>query len=168
MLILTSVIFTTKCLSQTTKIWIVHHAEKSTNHPTNPDLSTEGQKRALDLAAHLRKHNINAVFISNFKRTQQTAQPTANKNNLQPIIYDPSNLNLLVENIKAKQSGKNILIIGHSNTLLETVEALGAKKPVDKLTDDDYDFIFLVKLQTGKPAIIKTKRYGKKHHVTVL
>jgi c-di-AMP phosphodiesterase-like protein len=43
--------------------------------------------------------------------------------------------------------GKTVLIVGHSNTILESIEAAGALKPFASVGDNDYDNLFLVTLK---------------------
>ena len=57
--------------------FIVRHAEKATTGGDDPDLSLAGQKRAEALARILNDSQITSVFVTEFKRTQETAVPTA-------------------------------------------------------------------------------------------
>ena len=59
--------------------------------------------------------------------------------------------------------GKKMLIIGHSNTVQEILVAFGASKPVKDLTDDDYDYIFMLTIKGDKKEV-KVERYGAEHH----
>ena len=58
-------------------VFIVRHAEKASTGGNDPDLSVEGQKRADALAQILKDSKITSVFVTEFKRTQETAAPTA-------------------------------------------------------------------------------------------
>ena len=53
-------------------IFIVRHAEKATTGANDPDLSVAGKKRAEALARILKDSQITAVFVTEFKRTQET------------------------------------------------------------------------------------------------
>lgn len=70
--------------SSTTVILIVRHGERddaaSCTPPTNnPPLSTAGQARA-DALAHVSEDTgLQAIYASDFCRTQQTVQPIANQ-----------------------------------------------------------------------------------------
>ena len=132
--------------AQKTTVWIVRHAEKDTAYVNrqDPDLTATGQQRALDLATYLQKENIIKVFSTDTKRTKQTA-----KHVKAPLeIYNPKNLTGLLEVFNQQVKGKSVLIVGHSNTVLETIEAFGGKRPVTLLTDDDYDYIFKLEIET--------------------
>ena len=56
---------------------IVRHAEKATDGGRDPDLSLAGRARADELARILKDSGITAIFTSEFKRTQETAAPSA-------------------------------------------------------------------------------------------
>lgn len=152
---------------KTTKIWIVRHAEKETIDPKNSDpaLTLEGEKRAEDLAKYLKKETIAHVFSTNFIRTKQTGLPTAKQNNIEVSIYDSKDHSELIQKIKSLAQGKNILIVGHSNTVLVLLEKLGALPPVQSLKDDDYDFIFKLSIK-GEKIRLKSSHFGAKHHST--
>jgi phosphohistidine phosphatase SixA len=147
--------------AQKTTVWIVRHAEKDTAYVNrqDPDLTATGQQRALDLAAYLQKENIIKVFSTDTKRTKQTA-----KHVKAPLeIYNPKNLTGLLEVLNQQVKGKSVLIVGHSNTVLETIEALGGKRPVPLLTDDDYDYIFKIELEATKSAVVSFYHFGQYH-----
>lgn len=147
--------------AQKTTIWIVRHAEKDTAfiNRQDPDLTATGLQRALDLAAYLQNENIVKVFSTDTKRTKQTA-----KHIKAPLeMYNPKNLTGLLDLITQQANGKSVLIVGHSNTVLETVEALGGKRPVTLLTDDDYDYLLKVVLADGKPAKVRSFHFGQYH-----
>ena len=147
--------------AQKTTVWIVRHAEKDTAYVNrqDPDLTAIGRQRALDLAAYLQNEVVVKVFSTDTKRTKQTA-----KHVKAPLeIYNPKNLTGLLDLIMQNANGKSVLIVGHSNTVLETIEALGGKRPVTLLTDDDYDYIFKIELEAGKPAVVSFYHFGQYH-----
>jgi broad specificity phosphatase PhoE len=147
--------------AQTTTVWIVRHAEKDTAMATraNPDLNAQGQQRAKDLATYLQQTKIAVIFSTDTKRTKQTAAHfTA------PMeLYNPRQLSVLPAQIMQLAKGKTVLLIGHSNTVLETIEALGGQRPVNALSDDDYDYIFRVEMDGQSPVKVQAFQYGAKH-----
>ncbi|MFD0940357.1 phosphoglycerate mutase family protein [Pedobacter boryungensis] len=150
---------------KTVKVWVVRHAEKLTDDPKDkdPDLSPEGKERAEALMKELKGEKIDSVFATNYKRTKLTGFPLADKIGISVKTYNPEDQKALAKQLIVNAKGKNILIVGHSNTVLEIVEAFGAKKPVKELTDEDYDYLFEVTVKGGK-ADVKVSRYGKEHH----
>lgn len=151
-----------------TVIYIVRHAEKDITNPkdTNPDLNSEGRKRAKALNHYLRKVKIDAAFSTSFKRTMQTVEPVALRNGITAKPYDSKKPENLVKVIRSQYEGKNILVAGHSNTILELAKAFGTNPPLDKLNDDDYDLVLIITLHASGNPELKIKRYGKRHHST--
>lgn len=155
-------------VAKETTIYIVRHAEKETSDPknNNPELNKDGKQRALALKKFLKKEKISAVFSTNYKRTMQTAAPIAQHNGLPVKTYEAKDPKGLVKLVKAEFTDQEILVVGHSNTILELVKAFGLQTPVDKLNDDDYDLLFIVTLyKNGEPGL-QIKRFGKSHHST--
>jgi len=153
------------CISQSTTIWIVRHAEKDTSaaQKRDPELTEIGKQRALDLAAYLKGQEPDMIFSTNTKRTRQTAANFTAKVN----TYDPTLLKEFGERIRDFQIGKKILIVGHSNTVLETIESLGGARPIAVLTDDDYDYIFKLSLSNDGNIVTKMLQYGASHHAKI-
>jgi phosphohistidine phosphatase SixA len=146
-----------------TTIYLVRHAEKVTDDPTNKDpiLTKSGKKRAMALAKTLGKSSIHNIYSSNYKRTTATAKPLAIKLKKQIKIYDLKKLKTEAETILKDNKGKNALIVGHSNTVLETIEALGGKKPINSITDQDYDYLFELSIAQDGTTNVKVKHYGE-------
>lgn len=148
-------------VAQSTTVWIVRHGEKDTAMATraNPDLSAEGKQRAIDLAAYLQKENIEQVLSTDTKRTVQTAAHI----NAPLEMYNPRSIQMVVEKIKSTWKGKTILLVGHSNTVLETIDAMGGNRPVPLLNDEDYDYIFKVVIDDTGKATATGYQFGKPH-----
>ena len=161
------IIFIVLCLpikaQKPTIIYLVRHAEKVTTDPTNKDplLTEKGQKRALDLAKKLKKQRLSSIYCTDYQRIKLTAQPIADKQNILIKVYDPKNLKLFIEKVLQDNKSKKILIIGHSNTVLETIEALGGKRPVSTISDNEYDYFFTVKISAEGLIEVESERYGE-------
>lgn len=152
-----------------TVIYIVRHGEKDTTNPKNPDpeLNDVGRERAKALAKELKNQKFDAVFSTQFKRTINTVAPVARKHQLAIEFYESKNPKELVKLINTQYRNRKVIIAGHSNTVLELVEAFGISRPVAALTEEDYDLLFKVTLKGGR-AELQTTRYGAVHHVTPL
>jgi broad specificity phosphatase PhoE len=124
-------------------IFVVRHAEKATTGGDNPDLSVAGQKRADALARILKDSQITAVFVTEFKRTQETAAPTARAAHLNPIVLPANDVPGLVAKLRALNG--NALVVGHGNTIPDLMKALGITTPIT-IPEDDYTEIFVVSL----------------------
>lgn len=148
---------------KTLKVWIVRHAEKDVSDPKDrdPDLSPQGAERAEALKKELRGQKIDSIFSTDYKRTKLTGFPLADITGISINTYEPSKAAELVKSLKENAAGKKILIIGHSNTVLELIEAFGAKRPISSISDDEYDYLFSLTVK-GDKVDVKTDKYGKK------
>jgi len=122
-------------------VFIVRHAEKASTGGKDPDLSVEGQKRADALAHILKDSQITSVFVTEFKRTQETAAPTARAAQVTPTVVPANDVGALVEKLRALNG--NALVVGHGNTIPALLKALGIAMPVS-IPEDDYNEIFAV------------------------
>ncbi|SDX57774.1 histidine phosphatase family protein [Hymenobacter psychrophilus] len=151
-----------------TRVYVVRHAEKDlTPGLTDPALMPEGQARAQALAAAIpRQTRLSAVFSTDTKRTRTTAQPLAAARALPVLLYDARDLPALAARIRRDYPSQNVLVVGHSNTMLETVDALGAPRPVPGIPDEAYDYLLEVRLPTdaARPATAVAHHYGVRSH----
>jgi phosphohistidine phosphatase SixA len=93
----------------------------------DPELTDEGHAAAERLAAQLAPARLAAIYVSDVRRTQQTAAPIAARLGLTPVVYDPRDTPALVARVRAGPTPA--LIVGHSNTVPDIVEALGGDRP---------------------------------------
>jgi 2,3-bisphosphoglycerate-dependent phosphoglycerate mutase len=122
-------------------IFVVRHAEKAATGGNDPDLSVAGQKRAEALAHILKDSQITAVFVTEFKRTQETAAPTAKEAHVSPTVLPANDVSGLVSKLRAVNG--NALVVGHGNTIPDLVKALGIAKTIS-IPEDDYTEILVV------------------------
>lgn len=93
----------------------------------DPDLTAEGQAAAQRLPAMFTNERPAAIYVSNYKRTRQTAAAVAARFGLTPTVYDPADTPGLIARVR---SGPwPVLIVGHSNTVPDIVEQLGGTRP---------------------------------------
>ncbi|MBX0289861.1 histidine phosphatase family protein [Hymenobacter sp. HSC-4F20] len=146
-----------------TIVYVVRHGEKETA-PGLPDppLTAAGQQRAQALADTLAGRGVRAIFSTATTRTRSTAAPLATARQLPVQPYDARQLKALAARIRREYPGQAVLVVGHSNTILETVEALGAPRPVPTVQDAEYDYLLEVRLprDTTQAATAVARRYG--------
>jgi len=90
-------------------LFVVRHAEKQTG--TNPSLTENGKQRAIDLAHFLENIPIDAIYSSNYKRTEETVMPTATQKNIAITTYDPGQLSKVASDLLAIQASKTVLLV---------------------------------------------------------
>src|SRR2546421_9442652 len=143
-----------------TTIILIRHAEKIID-PNNPDvdLSPAGQTRAQELARMFGDAGINAIYATQYRRTQETVKPLADKLGLRVNVVNSKNTNDLLAQIRAQNSGQTVFIAGHNNSVPEIIAALGGPKyPI--IPESEYDNLFVVTVyRTGQAKVVKMK-YG--------
>ena len=132
-------------------VFIVRHAEKASNGGNDPDLSVQGRKRADALAQVLKDSKITSVLVTEFKRTQETAAPTARAAQVSPTVVPASDIGALVQKLRALNG--NALVVGHGNTIPDLLRALGIATTVS-IPEDDYTEIFAV-LVGDAPQLVR-------------
>ena len=132
-------------------VFIVRHAEKANSGDKDSELSIQGKKRADALANILKDSQIAAVFVTEFKRTQETATPTAKAAHVSPTVVSAKDTGGLVGKLRAVNG--NALVVGHNNTIPHLLKALGIATPVS-IPEDDYAEIFAV-LIGNEPQLLR-------------
>jgi broad specificity phosphatase PhoE len=143
-----------------TTVILVRHAEKIID-PNNPDvdLSPAGQARAQEIVRMFGDAGINAIYATQYKRTQQTVKPLADKLGLPVTLVNSKSTPDLLAKIRAQNSGQTVFVAGHNNTVPEIIAALGGPQ-YPAIPESEYDNLFIVTVyQTGKVKVLKLK-YG--------
>ncbi|ARV10669.1 phosphoglycerate mutase [Winogradskyella sp. PC-19] len=128
----------------TTTYYLIRHAEKdrSDKNNRNPHLTEKGLKRADNWANVLKDVKFDAVYSTNYNRTKETAMPTAKANSLELQFYDPRKM--ASKDFLANTKGKNVLVVGHSNTTPMFVNALLGEKKYDMIDDNNNGNLYIV------------------------
>jgi broad specificity phosphatase PhoE len=148
----------------TTTLIFVRHAEKASQPEDNPGLSPAGTQRSLELRRILADIDVvaglDAVYVSQFRRTLDTARPVARLAELDPRPFDVSNVEAAVTEIVERHKGKIVLIVGHSNTIAPMIAELGGSKKVPPIAENEYDNLYVVTIPWfGKVKTLRLK-YG--------
>jgi len=139
----------TTTITETTTYYFIRHAEKDRSDPANkdPNLLQKGVFRAARWSYILEHVKFDAVYSSDYNRTMQTAQPTAEKNNVEITIYDPSNL--YNEEFIKNTKGKTVLIVGHSNSTPTFVNAVIGKEKYEHIDDSNNANLYIVTISAN-------------------
>jgi len=146
--------------NESTTFILVRHAEKDTIKG-DPELTQIGHKRAQDLARFLSDTPITAVYSSDYKRTKQTAQPTADAKGLKVNLYDPRDPTTSANEIFSKYGTGTVLVVGHSNSTPNFVNILLGKVKIAQIDESDYDNIFIVQATELGLGEVLHFHYGK-------
>jgi phosphohistidine phosphatase SixA len=155
------VLFLNAC--HTSKIYIVRHAERLDESADTP-LSEAGHRRAQALSDSLNTKGIDYIFVTKYQRNRQTAQPLSERLGKSYEIYEPKPTSVILERM-GQIKGKNAVVVGHSDTILEIAQGLGTKPSISKIVHEDYDNLFVVTVSKGlfgKKVKLEEKTYGQK------
>ena len=128
----------------TTTYYLIRHTEKVTTDKSNrdPELNSIGKEHALHWAETLKTVAFDAIYSTDYIRTQNTAAPIAQQQGLPILPYNPRIL--FNDKFQLATKGKKVLIVGHSDTTPAFVNEILGKKKFNTLRDDDYNSLFIV------------------------
>jgi broad specificity phosphatase PhoE len=152
-----------------TVIFLVRHAERADDAGADPGmvmdpqmrgdppLSAAGAARAALLAETLKDAGLTGGYSTNYRRTLETAAPTAQRTGLEVATYDPDQIASFAESLITRP-GRH-LVVGHSNTTWDLVKALGGDPglPIEAL---EYDRLYVVVME-GNQARTMLLRFGE-------
>jgi phosphohistidine phosphatase SixA len=151
-------------LAAQSAVFLVRHAERADAGASpssassgmmgaDPDLSEAGRTRAEKLAAMLKDARITAIYVTEYKRTRQTAEPLARQLGIDVTVVPSKDSKTLLE--KVKTASGHVLVVGHSNTVPATIAALGVEDSVT-IGDSDYENLFIV-VRSPEPELLRLR-----------
>lgn len=142
-------------------VYIVRHGEKAPQAQgmsNDVPLSDAGVQRAAELKKLLLKKKIAYIFSTDRIRTKSTAKPLSEAIGVSVELYSNDTMPKFIERVKALK--KNVLIVGHSNTIDDLANTLcGEKKVPGDFAETDYDNLLIVKFKKKK-ILFEHKIYG--------
>jgi broad specificity phosphatase PhoE len=140
-------------------VLVVRHAERADGGSmaptaqTDPLLSPAGRARAEKLAGMLAEAGLSAIYTTEFKRTQDTARPLAERLKMALTSVPSRETAVLVARIKKEHATDIVLVVGHSNTVPEVITAFGG--PAIKMSEDEFGDLFVIVPATGAMTKVK-------------
>jgi phosphohistidine phosphatase SixA len=139
-------------------VLLVRHAERADDGMAagpgaDPNLSPTGRARAKTLAAMLKDARITEIYVTEFKRTRQTAEPLAKLLGLTPTVIAASDTPSLMARLKAAPG--NVLVIGHTNSVPAVIKSLGVAEPIT-IAETEYDNLFVVG-RGATPSLVRLR-----------
>ena len=145
--------------ASTTTVFVMRHAEKLTSNPQDkdPPLAPAGEARALELVQHFGRapkgQGLDAIIVSEFRRTQDTVRPLANQLGIPVIVVPAADPAGAAKRALAENRGGRVLIVGHSDTVPQIVEELSGVE-VGPMSEADYGTIYIVAVPRFSRAVV--------------
>ncbi len=146
----------------TTTVYLVRHAEK-VDESDSTDLSVTGRIRAVALADTLANNHVDMILATPYRRTRQTAEPLAQRLHLPIKTYPVAPISVGVDQIDRILS-RTVLVVGHSNTILELARGLGATPTLTTIKGTDFDNLLKLRIRRtlfGRSVQLRETTYGQ-------
>lgn len=142
------------------RIYIVRHGEKQKGD--DPLLTEDGYKRAGDLMRELQNKGIKRIYVTQYKRTQQTADSVRLQLGIDTvqIMADTSCAALFAAITDNNDWNHPILIVTHSNIIQKIIYKLGIIDfPQQNIPEKEFDNLYMIKIQKKK-TVLEHRKYG--------
>ncbi len=135
---------------------VVRHAERA-DQSQDTKLSATGEARARTLARTLGDAGVSAIYVTQFQRTAQTAQPLAEHLNVKPVVVQAQDIAGLALKIRTDNADQVVLVVGHSDTIPNIIKAFGYLEPIT-IEHDEYDSLLVLVPRNGqKPTLLRLR-----------
>jgi broad specificity phosphatase PhoE len=138
-------------------LFLVRHAERA-DDSADTALSPKGEARAASLAKLLRDAGISAIYVTQFRRTAQTAGPLAELLKIAPTAMQAKDIAGMVTKIRTDHAHHAVLVVGHSDTLPNIIKAFGSQENVE-IAHDEFDALFVVVPRSNQEPLLLRLRY---------
>ena len=160
LVVLALAVYAYRCVSTTT-IVVVRHAEKALGTIDDPPLAPEGEQRSERLAFIFGERtgagHLDAIYVTDTRRTQQTAAPLAAWLHLVPVVLPGADISGAAGRMLREHRGGTVLMVGHSNTMPQLILELSGKL-IEPIPDEDYGEIYVLSVpRFGKTSLVRMK-----------
>lgn len=150
-----------------TTILLVRHAEVGAIlDDQDPSLSAAGRARAETLADFVQDVDVlagvDAIYASEFRRTQETAAPIARRLGLDVQIANHVEIEDFMAAVQRRHRGEIVLVVSHGDLIGPLIAELHGHQSVPEIAADEHDNFYIVTIPLyGK---VKTLRlhYGER------
>ncbi len=146
--------------AQPSLVILVRHGEKQPTPGNDPSLSEAGVARAKALNDALAHTAPNAIVVTSYKRTRETAAEVIRRTGVTPTVVPIAGAHVQAVADAVKKATGVVLVVGHSNTVPAIVTALGGP-PLPEICDASYATLFVfTPAQQGRAAQLISASYG--------
>ena len=150
-------------VSDTPSLLIAVRQADKLAEPGDRALSDAGIIRSQALAVAIRNAGVTAIITSQFRRSRDTAQPIASALGLTPEVIPISRTTIdshmkQLEEAVRKHKGGVVLVVGHEETLIRLIAALGGPRLPD-ICPKHHANLFSLTMSASKAHLVHS-RYG--------
>jgi broad specificity phosphatase PhoE len=134
--------------ANSTVVIVIRHVEKESISAPDPPLSEAGQARAALLVRMFGEAQgagrLDAIYTSSALRNRMTAAPLAARLGIVPIVAPSDDPKALAHRIVRENSGKRVMVIGHTNTVPDIVAALSGRSDIPPIDEKEFGTLYIV------------------------
>ncbi|MGH8208671.1 MAG: phosphoglycerate mutase family protein [Steroidobacteraceae bacterium] len=145
----------------TTVVVLVRPAENEASTIDDPPLSPDGEQRAQMLAQMLGETTgvgrLDAIYVSDSRRAQQTIGPLADRLGKRPVIVPSGDIGAMASRITRGHDGGTVLFVGNGSNVRQLVHELSGIE-VGPYSDSEHDTLYVVSIPTyGRASVLRLK-----------
>lgn len=147
-------------LSAQQAVILVRHAEQTPvggMMDGDPPLNEAGLKRAAALGGLLKDSGVGAIYVSQFARSRQTAEPLAAALGREVQVMPKDDLAGLTEHLRARHPRDTVVVVAHSDTIPALLKAWGHKEAVE-VPRAEFNSLWFVVPREGDAPIVSRLR----------
>ena len=137
-------------------ILLLRHAERVEYASPDGVLSEAGEARARVLARLLQDAGVTAIYTSDRKRTQQTAEPLSKALGIAPTTVPfQSQVEATLSLIREREKSGIVVIVSHSDIVPAFLKALGHPGQITIGPQEHDDIFVIVPAPGGPPTVVR-------------
>jgi broad specificity phosphatase PhoE len=153
-------LFSALCLADAQQVvFLVRHGEQASGANGDAPLTEVGQHRARVLATVLKDAGLTAIYVSEFQRTMQTAEPLAQALQIEPTRLPRGDIESLINRLRTQHADGRVLIVSHSLTIPHVLKAFGHPEEV-VIQREEYDRLFVIVPKPAGPPLVLVLRFS--------
>ncbi len=133
---------------------MIRHAEKLSREE-DAGITEKGALRTSDLATMMEGYPVNAVYVTEFQRSQQTGKILSDALGCPLVAYGARDFEKLIESI-IDQGHQRVIIVGHANTIPDLTNFI-ASTSLKSYTETDYSRMVIIKTDFKKGKVFSLK-----------
>ena len=145
----------------TTLVVLVPPVERELGTIDDPPLSPEGEQRAQRLARMFGEARgagrLDAIYVSDARRAEQTAAPLAERLGKRPVVVSGNDAKGTAARVMHEHEGAAVLVIASSSSIPKLVHELSGLE-AGSITEDEPDVVYIVSIPTfGRASLLRLK-----------